>query len=169
MRACSLSLLELSACSIPHSQFSPGLVEQLADRQTEKDTPSHGSLDEHVRQRIAAEISRLRKEEADVVAAVQSALAKENVEKEGQVAGVSSDSVNKDVEGIMERLHRNKVHRDTLQNLVGEARQGLLQCLKENKEKSLLCAPEVSAFKTAIQTVEKVRLQVSLSTRGTLR
>lgn len=138
-------------------QFSSGLVEQLADSQTAKHTPSHGSLDEHVRQRIAKEIARLRKEEADVVAAVESALAKENMGKEANVAGVSSDSVNKDVEGIMDRLHRNKVHRDTLQNLVGEARQGLLQCLKDNKEKSLECAPEVSAFKTAIQTVEKVR------------
>lgn len=109
-----------------------------------------------MRQRIATEISRLRREEQDVVAAVESALAKENLDKEQNVAGVSSDSVQRDVDSIMGRISRNKIHRDTLDRLVSEARTGVLDCLRDNQQQTLLCANQVSAFRTAVQTVEKV-------------
>lgn len=119
-----------------------------------------------MRQRIASEISRLRKEEAEVVASVEAALAKENMDKEGNVAGVSRETVQQDVDDIMGRISHNKTHRDTLMHLVGDSRSQLLSCLKEHQQRTLECAPEVSAFRTAIQTVEKVSDAPFQSSRG---
>lgn len=74
-------------------QFSPEVVNQLADNLESSDTPPQRQslIDAHIRARINSELEALKQEEEDVRSQIEAALEKENLDKERSMAGESAD------------------------------------------------------------------------------
>ena len=70
-------------------QFSPDVVNQLSDHM-DVIPERQSSLDAHIRSRIHAELEHLRKEEEHVRQEIESALEKENLDRESAMVGMLS-------------------------------------------------------------------------------
>ncbi|GJJ09336.1 hypothetical protein Clacol_003558 [Clathrus columnatus] len=160
-------------------QFSQDLVNHLADSQASPETtPAQQSvLDAHVRARIQNEISRLRAEEEEVKQQIETALERENIDKERSAAGSessgeggdegpdgvfrSSESLREDLEIIqkkVERFHRGSSLEDVPE--IKETKERLVECYKNNQSTSLNCWKEVVEFKESVQRAEHLKRNV---------
>ncbi|KAF8623939.1 hypothetical protein AX15_006105 [Amanita polypyramis BW_CC] len=153
--------------------FSQDVVNQLSDHiQSTNVVPERQSnLDAHIRSRIQAELEHLRKEEEHVRQEIESALEKENLDREramitsqeGEVAtgAVKSSTVLfEDLEQIrskVDRFHARK--RLDFFPQVRSTNEALLSCYRNNRNKSLDCWHEVKLFKGAVTLVEQEHLK----------
>ncbi|PWN21763.1 hypothetical protein BCV69DRAFT_154673 [Microstroma glucosiphilum] len=132
-------------------------------------------LDSSVRSAISSELARLRKQEAEVTAQIQSKLEAENLaieEKHSSKsqqskstesdsksgAGRSSDSLRKELEEVKRKISRHDSGRKQVENAPGvkEARKSVIECYKEvGTSRTLDCWKEVKAFTDAVEKAER--------------
>ncbi|KAL9939951.1 hypothetical protein V8E36_000656 [Tilletia maclaganii] len=123
-------------------------------------------LDAQIQTRIRSELGRLRKQEAEVRAAIDAALEKENVERErkaidagdGGVKGRSGVLLRKELEEIRSRL--GAVSERSKREIPGEkdiqkAREQVVACYKAHPDRALDCWAEAQAFKQAVSKAER--------------
>ncbi|KAK2467118.1 hypothetical protein APHAL10511_001376 [Amanita phalloides] len=153
--------------------FSQDVVNHLSDRLQSSDVLQERqlSLDAHVRSRIQAELDHLRKEEEHVRQEIESALEKENLDRERATTGVpdndttigaprSSTVLSEDLEQIrfkIERFHARK--RLDMFPHAQTASESVLACYRLNQGTPLDCWQEVRSFKNAIAAVEQEYLK----------
>ncbi|KAG8894180.1 hypothetical protein FRC01_013128 [Tulasnella sp. 417] len=148
-------------------QFSQDLVDHLSDRitSTSPDSARQSTLDEHVRSRIQAELSRLQSEEEQVRQQIEAALEKENLDKETELANkgaedgkpaTSSSALAEELEEVQKRAERF-LERKKMDDLpeVKEKQEALLKCYSNNRTTSLDCWREVEEFKQSVASLEK--------------
>lgn len=148
-------------------QFSQDLVDHLSDRitSTSPDSARQSTLDEHVRSRIQAELSRLQSEEEQVRQQIETALEKENLDKETELANkgaedgkltTSSSALAEELEQVQKRAERF-LERKRMDDFpeVKEKQGALLKCYSNNRSTSLDCWKEVEEFKQSVASLEK--------------
>ena len=122
-------------------------------------------MDEHIKSRIAAELTRLKSEEAEIVNQVEAALEKENLDRELSSASegkeTSSVVLERDVEEITRKVERHRERRAGLDGEMKESREALESCYTRNAGQPLDCWREVANFKQAAEGIEKVCLPCS--------
>lgn len=126
-------------------------------------TPSRQStLDEHVRERIASELARLKAQEAELQEKIHRALEQENLAKEtSQEKHIKSSQVlQQELEEITRKVEEHREKRDVQKNFpeVYSARQQLIQCYRQYKDRPLDCWQEAADFRTAVKRAEQVSL-----------
>ncbi|KDR81354.1 hypothetical protein GALMADRAFT_89183 [Galerina marginata CBS 339.88] len=152
--------------------FSPDVVNQLSDRlETPETTPERQSiLDAHIRARIRDELEHLKRDEHNVQKEIESALEKENLDRETSMAGEVSDDGGSttgnirntaallgDLEEIRAKIERHQSNKRSPEFPEVEANAAAVaKCYKKNKDLPLLCRPEVSKFKAAVDRLEQV-------------
>jgi len=109
-------------------QFSPTLINRLANPSSKSDDKSKpSSTDEIVRRRLAAESEHLRTQEAEILRDISSALEKENLDKEKP--GMSSEVLGRDIEEVREKIERMKSDRlGQVGKGVQSAQEGVRKC-----------------------------------------
>jgi len=136
--------------------FSPSLISRLFDLPNGSDSslPSsrrQSKLDDHIRERMAAELERLRTEGAVVQIEVESVLEKENLDHERE--GVDSKCaalVQRDLEKISNTVERNRANRDDVRSKIGPTRQALVECYLGNSGRPLDCWLSLGNFRLAV-------------------
>lgn len=143
------------------SQFSPSLIDRLSSpapsSSSSSSSSSNNSTDDIIRRRLAAESAHIRKQEADILAAISAALEKENITKEKQNPGISSNVLGRDIEQVREKVERMKKERNEKEGEgVRKAKEQVVRCYKEKSDRPLDCWKEVENFKGEVAKLEKV-------------
>ncbi|KAK3901637.1 hypothetical protein C8A05DRAFT_16198 [Staphylotrichum tortipilum] len=146
----------------PSSQagVSQNLVESL-ETSNETDVSRLQALELRIQERVAAELKRLRAQEAEALREAQQKLSAEPApnqqgeELQKQLeGGPSRQEVSKAVDDLRSKLEERKKVRqlpDSLEN----ARSEVVRCLRENDRRPLDCWREVEAFKEEVRRLEK--------------
>ncbi len=104
---------------------------------------------------MAAELKRLRAEEAEALREAQEKLsAAAGQEADQQAQGATRQTVSREVEALRAKLEERKKVRQ-LPDSVEAARNEVVRCLRENDRRPLDCWREVEAFKEEVRRVEK--------------
>ncbi|KAF7796511.1 hypothetical protein EIP86_007689 [Pleurotus ostreatoroseus] len=153
-------------------QFSPDVVNHLADNVAapEPSAERQASIDAQIRSRIHAELEHLRQEEDQVRQEIESALEKENLDRERAMAGKESVAEDEAAGGVkssaalmgdLEEV-RQKIERFQTRRALGEfpevqtASNAVVNCYKRSHPKSALdCWREVEEFKASVGRVEQ--------------
>lgn len=107
-------------------QFSPTLIQRLANPGAFAQAATASSTDELVRQKLAAESAALRQKEAEILSSISSALEKENLDRD---KGLSSEVLGRDIEEVREKVERIVEDKKTrLDNGVVRAKEGVVAC-----------------------------------------
>lgn len=119
------------------------------------------ALELHIQERVAAELKRLRAQEAQTLSEAQQKLSAEpaadqqgSEQQQKQLAGPSRQEVSKAIGDLRAKLEERKKVRqvpETLEN----ARDEVVRCLRENDRRPLDCWREVEAFKEEVRRLEK--------------
>lgn len=129
-------------------------------------------IDSSIRSAISSELSRLRKQEADVRAQIQAAIEKENLDveskwasqKDGKAGGRSSIALQKELDEVRAKISGHDERRKRVEAAPGvkEAREGVVKCYKEKLDsgRTLDCWAEVRKFREAVEGAEKVSRRV---------
>ncbi|KAL2180790.1 uncharacterized protein P884DRAFT_326829 [Thermothelomyces heterothallicus CBS 202.75] len=140
---------------------SQNLVEAL-EASNETDVSRLQSLELHIQERVAAELRRLREQEAESLRAAQQKLSAEPAaadqaqgsEQQRQLGGPSRHEVAKAIQDLRAKLEERKKVRQ-LPETVESAKNDVVRCLRENDRRPLDCWREVEAFKEEVRKLEK--------------
>ncbi|KAL1412199.1 hypothetical protein Q8F55_003209 [Vanrija albida] len=133
-------------------EFSPTLIQRLANPGAYPAPATAQSTDELVRQKLAAESAALRSKEAEILSSISSALEKENLDRE---KGLSSEVLGRDIEEVREKVERIVEDRKNRQGAgVVAAKEGVVACYLANPDRPLDCWKEVEAFKAEVSKLE---------------
>ncbi|KAG5643905.1 hypothetical protein DXG03_009476 [Asterophora parasitica] len=148
--------------------FSQDVVNQLSDRlESHETSPERQStLDALIRSRIQSELEHLKQEEEKVRQEIESALEKENLDRErsgaedsaegGSGRIPSSTELMGDLEEIRSKVDRYQARRDLREfpevKSTGEA---VVSCYQNHPTTPLDCWREVNAFKESVAQVEQ--------------
>ncbi|KAF9475331.1 hypothetical protein BDN70DRAFT_883864 [Pholiota conissans] len=151
--------------------FSPGVVNQLADRtESPETTPERQSiLDAHIQARIRDELVQLKRDEEIVQREIERALEKENLDRETGLAGLASSedegsvgSVRNsaallgDLEEVRAKIEKYQANKRTAEYPeVEESGAAVAECYRKNKSTPLDCWPEVTKFKASVERLEQ--------------
>jgi altered-inheritance-of-mitochondria protein 13 len=148
-------------------QFSQGLINHLSDR-LEDSSPSserQSTLDAHVRSRIQSELTRLQEQEDLVRQEIETALEKENLDREKSLAKVegeeegsvvSAEVLRNDLEEVKKKVDRFHERRQ-LNDFPGlqEKQEAVVECYAANPSRPLDCWEAVANFKETVAQIEK--------------
>ncbi|CEH11753.1 Protein of unknown function DUF1690 [Ceraceosorus bombacis] len=115
-------------------------------------------LDASIQHKISSELAALKKSEASVRSEIEAALERESGTQEKRDARTKdSITLKQELEEIRTKIDRHRIRREKVDQdkSVQQARNKVLQCLKEHQSTSLECADEASAFKRAVAKAEK--------------
>jgi altered-inheritance-of-mitochondria protein 13 len=147
------------------------VVNQLSDHIASPETTPErqSSLDSHIRGRIQQELAHLRNEEENVRQQIESALEKENLDREREGAGDAADSEEpaagdvkssaallgdlQEIQGKIDRFHTRRQLDDF--ESVKSARDEVTECYRRNPTTTLNCWQEVNKFKTSVSQLEQ--------------
>ncbi|KAK4247804.1 hypothetical protein C7999DRAFT_31750 [Corynascus novoguineensis] len=139
---------------------SQNLVEAL-EASNETDISRLQSLELHIQERVAAELKRLREQEAESLRAAQQKLSAEPTadqdqgnEQQRQLSGPSRQEVSKAIQDLRAKLEEKKKVRE-LPDSLESAKNDVVRCLRENDRRPLDCWREVEAFKEEVRKLEK--------------
>ncbi|AEO65057.1 uncharacterized protein THITE_133460 [Thermothielavioides terrestris NRRL 8126] len=135
---------------------SQNLVETL-EASNETDVSRLQSVELEIQARVAAELKRLRAQEAEALReALQkvSAQQEEGGEQRQQPGGPGRQEVSKAIDGLRAKLEE-RVKERPLPDSVERARSEVVRCLRENDRRPLDCWREVEAFKEEVRRLEK--------------
>ncbi|KAL2121953.1 hypothetical protein VTJ04DRAFT_2408 [Mycothermus thermophilus] len=148
--------------STPQTGVSQHLVESI-EGNNETDVSRLQALELHIQERVAAELKRLRDQEAEGLREAQKKLSQlpaddqepdngSNIQQ--QLTGPTRHEVSKAIENLRAKLEdRRKVR--PLPESVERARNEVTRCLRENDRRPLDCWREVEAFKEEVRKLEK--------------
>jgi len=103
---------------------------------------------------VAAELKRLRAEEADALKDAQQRLSEAGEKQPADDHKVTRQTVSKEVEALRAKLLERKKVRE-LPAGVEATRSEVVRCLRENDRRPLDCWREVEAFKEEVRRFEK--------------
>lgn len=106
-----------------------------------------------IQTRVAAELKRLRAEEASALKEAQQKLS-DSADQQVDEPKVTRQTVSKEVEALRAKLQERKKVRE-LPEGVEAARNEVVRCLRENDRRPLDCWKEVEAFKEEVRRLEK--------------
>ncbi|KAF8892681.1 hypothetical protein BD779DRAFT_1510328 [Infundibulicybe gibba] len=147
-------------------QFSQDVVNQLADQlESPEISPERQStLDAHIRSRIQGELQHLKKEEEEIKHEIESALERENLDREASSVGDGSEAgdvkTSAALLGDLEEI-RSKVDRFNARKSldafpeVKASGEAVISCYKNNPSTPLDCWHEVTNFKAMVAKVEE--------------
>ena len=105
---------------------------------------------------MAAELKRLRAEEAEILKATQQRLSETEQKQEQKTdGGPTRQTVAKEVEALRAKLLERKAAHRELPEGVEKARGEVVRCLRENDRRPLDCWKEVEQFKEEVRRLEK--------------
>ncbi|KAK4043807.1 hypothetical protein C8A01DRAFT_43366 [Parachaetomium inaequale] len=143
----------------PQAGVSQTLVESL-ETSNETDISRLQSLELQIQERVAAELKRLRAQEAEALRAAQNKLSAEPAadqqgdELQRQLAGPGRQEVSKAIADLRAKLEERKKVRE-LPDTVQSAQNDVVRCLREHDRRPLDCWREVEAFKEEVRRLEK--------------
>ncbi|BGP38450.1 hypothetical protein JCM10449v2_002382 [Rhodotorula kratochvilovae] len=153
--------------------FSESLINHLQSQSTPSSAvpaSRQQALDQHIQQRLASELHRLRQEEHAVRDEIERALEKENLDRErgadqgegqGGKALPHSASLIKDLEDLEKRalaLRKERAETDDWKR-VDVGKEQLVKCFRDNKTTPLNCREQAEAFKQAVAGIESAFFQ----------
>lgn len=109
-------------------------------------------VEQHIQARVAEELKRLQKQEADALKLAHDKIAGADVD--GDDKGPTRYSVGKEIDELRSKLEQRRKVRD-LPESVEAARNNVIRCLRENDRRPLVCYDEVEAFKAEVKKLEK--------------
>ncbi|KAL7948418.1 hypothetical protein V8C42DRAFT_314378 [Trichoderma barbatum] len=123
--------------------------------QTSPETDASRSklVEQHIQARVAEELKRLQKQEADALKFAHEKIA-EAASSVTEDKGPSRYAVGKEIDELRSKLEQRKNVRE-LPESVEVARNNVIRCLRENDRKPLVCYDEVEAFKAEVKKLEK--------------
>lgn len=139
------------------------------------------TLDEHVRQRINAELARLKAQEEEIQDKIARALEKEKLDREAAAANdgsskqedriKSSTALQQELAELKKKIDINREKRDLERNFpeIAKARSQLLACYRDKRDRPLDCWAEAADFRTAVKQAEQVRFPIICSPRSDRR
>ncbi|KAF5387009.1 hypothetical protein D9615_001752 [Tricholomella constricta] len=150
--------------------FSQDVVNQLSDRLESPETSPErqSTLDALIRSRIQSELEHLKQEEEKMRQQIESALEKENLDRErsgaedtaeGDDSGriPSSTELMGDLEEIRNKVDRYQARRDLSEfPEVKSTGQAVVSCYRAHPSTPLDCWREVSKFKESVAQVEQL-------------
>ncbi|KAJ7582450.1 hypothetical protein C8J56DRAFT_1005473 [Mycena floridula] len=147
-------------------QFSPTLVEQLAQRLDSSEVPPErqSALDTEIRSKIQKQLFHLHKEEEHVRQQIEAALEKENLDRERSMAAddaaagsvKTSAALLGDLEEIQTKIDRFKSRKDLAHfPAVKEHQDAVIACYQSQPQKTLDCWRQVQKFKASVAQVEQ--------------
>ncbi|KAA1479723.1 hypothetical protein DENSPDRAFT_846339 [Dentipellis sp. KUC8613] len=148
-------------------QFAHDLVNHLSDNLDSSDIPPQrqSNLDDHIRQRIQAELARMREEEEAVHMQIENALARENLDRERDKSEAtntmektvkSSAVLFSDMVQVKGNIDRFGSRHDFVELPLLQAKSGAVaDCYRVNPTTTLDCWKQVSEFRNAVHQVEQ--------------
>lgn len=139
---------------------APGVSQNLLhalQSSPESDASRLQAVELEIQARVAAELKRLREQEAEALREAQAKIQQEQQEKQGQddsSSGTSRFAVAKEVEALRAKLEERRQVRQ-LPEAVEAARGEVVRCLRENDRRPLDCWQEVERFKEEVRRLEK--------------
>ncbi|KAK1758491.1 putative duf1690 domain-protein [Echria macrotheca] len=118
----------------------------------ETDTSRQQAIELEIQARVAAELKRLRAEEAAALKEAQQRLS--DSPDDTDKTALTRHAVSKEVEALRAKLQERKKVRE-LPESVEAARGEVVRCLRENDRRPLDCWREVEAFKEEVRKLEK--------------
>ncbi|KAG4306080.1 hypothetical protein PORY_000068 [Pneumocystis oryctolagi] len=129
-------------------QFSAALINHL-DSKEGSDTVRAASLEEHIQERVAIEIERLRAKERDIFIEVEKELIKKNAQHEKIQEKLNSFNLKNEISNI-ERNIEEMFQIKKLDGVLLEKKEKVIQCLKQNEQKPLNCDEIVEEFRNEV-------------------
>ncbi|KAK3311400.1 uncharacterized protein B0T15DRAFT_73758 [Chaetomium strumarium] len=129
---------------------SQNLVESL-ETSNETDVSRLQAQELQIQERVAAELKRLRAQEAEALREAQQKLSDD---QDQQLSGPSRQEVSKAIEDLRAKLEEKRKVRQVPDSVEG-ARNDVVRCLRENDRRPLDCWREVEAFKEEVRKLEK--------------
>ncbi|KAK5654393.1 hypothetical protein OQA88_7302 [Cercophora sp. LCS_1] len=120
----------------------------------ETDVSRQQALELEVQTRVAAELKRIRAEEAQALKEAQQKLSEAAEADESLKGGITRYTVSKEVEALRAQLDERKNVRQ-LPDSLEAARSEVVRCLREHDRRPLDCWKEVEAFKEEVRRLEK--------------
>ncbi|KAK0656495.1 hypothetical protein B0T16DRAFT_38795 [Cercophora newfieldiana] len=120
---------------------------------SQSDTSRQQAIELEIQARVAAELKRLRAEEASALKEAQKKLS-ESTEQQTDDFKITRQTVSKEVEALRAKLQERRKVRE-LPESVEAARSEVVRCLRENDRRPLDCWKEVEAFKEEVRRLEK--------------
>ncbi|KAL2269449.1 hypothetical protein VTJ83DRAFT_1633 [Remersonia thermophila] len=153
--------------SAPPTGVSQHLVESI-EGSHETDVSRLQALELHIQERVAAELKRLRAQEAEGLREAQKKLSElpaaadedqpqddgARQQQQQQLTGPTRHEVSKAIDGLRARLEERRQVRP-LPDGLERARNEVTRCLRENDRRPLNCWREVEAFKEEVRRLEK--------------
>lgn len=156
-------------------QFSNSLVQHL-DRAKEvrrsaedRDVTNWQSMstkaatvEEHIQERVEAELQRIRNREEQVRRDVEAELSRRNVETEKRADDpLNAVAMEQDIAALQKRFDQKMVKSTSAADskMAMAAKEDLLACLKANGTKSLDCWSEVEEFKRRVTHLQQQYIQ----------
>ncbi|KAK3996991.1 hypothetical protein QBC44DRAFT_230988 [Cladorrhinum sp. PSN332] len=138
----------------PSTGVSQDLIESVQSS-PETDASRQQALELEIQARVAAELKRLRAQEADALREAQEKLSAEAPSDEpAHSIKPSQYTVSKEVEALRHKLEERRKVRQ-LPEGVEKTRSEVVRCLSDNDRRPLDCWREVEAFKEEVRKLEK--------------
>ncbi|KTW29712.1 hypothetical protein T552_00919 [Pneumocystis carinii B80] len=133
-------------------QFSSALVNHL-DSKVESDAIRAASLEEHIQERVAVEIERLRSRERDILIEIEKELTRKNAKREKAQEKLNSFSLKDEMLKLEENTKGMFQIRDMNEKLL-KKKEEVINCLKENERRPLNCDEIVKAFRKEVDLLK---------------
>ncbi|KAK4232349.1 DUF1690 domain-containing protein [Podospora fimiseda] len=150
-----------SSTSAPHvwkgdssTGISSDLIESIQSS-PETDASRQQAIELEIQARVAAELKRLRAQEAEALREAQEKLSAEaSSDEPAHSIKPSQYTVSKEIEALRAKLEERRKVRQ-LPDSVEKTRGEVVRCLRENDRRPLDCWREVEAFKEEVRRLEK--------------
>ncbi|QSL64879.1 hypothetical protein MERGE_002183 [Pneumocystis wakefieldiae] len=133
-------------------QFSNALVNHL-DSKVESDAIRAASLEEHIQERVAVEIERLRSREREILIEIEKELARKNAQREKAQEKLNSFNLRDEMLKLEENIKGVFQIRKMDDNLL-KKKHDVINCLKENEQKPLNCDETIKAFRKEVDLLK---------------
>jgi altered-inheritance-of-mitochondria protein 13 len=125
--------------------------------------PRQQFIDSSIQGKIREELSKLRKQEADVQHRIEQAIEKESLDRASKgsqtgAKGKSSVLLKQELDDVRSKIERHNQRRQKVDKAPGvkDAREKLVECYKKNPERTLDCWAEVQNFRQSVARAESV-------------
>ncbi|KAK0387770.1 hypothetical protein NLU13_4015 [Sarocladium strictum] len=132
------------------SGVSQDLVESLQSNH-ETDASRAKAIELEVQARVAQELKKLHAQSSQALNQAHEAIASSTTP---EPTGPSHQSISKEVNALRQKLEERKKIRE-LPAEVESARNGVVQCLRDNDRRPLDCWEQVEKFKAEVKKLEK--------------
>lgn len=136
-------------------QISEDLLQHL-DSLDSSDSTRSLELESTIQKRVSEELKKLRDAESKALAQISYELSLQNIASESK-SELNSVILSADLDDLKKQVQRRlpQGHDSELVKQVSQRKQGVISCLKDNKDRALDCKTEVEQFKASVRSLQQ--------------